>query len=226
MGSGDESVFRIKICGITNVEDACAVVAAGADAIGLNFSDASPRHIDLDVAQGIVEAVPSGVHKVGVFVNASVEYVCEASDRLQLDWAQLHGDEPPEYLAKLGHRQIIKALRCSDQGVGPLEEYLKRCFQFGQSPHAVLVDAFVPRKYGGTGRIVDWGLLTDRRPWLVGRPLVLAGGLTPENVHRAIQVVQPTAVDTASGVESGPGQKDISRVQRFVEEARAALAEV
>lgn len=216
-------MFRIKICGITCPEDAAAVAAAGADAVGLNFYAKSPRYVEPASARAIVDAVPAGVVKVGLFVNAPVEGVCRIVDRLGLDLVQLHGDEPPEYLAALGDRPVMRAFRLGPGGLGEIGEYLRRCEAAGCLPRLVLVDAFRPGKYGGTGETAEWWALADYRSSISSPPVVLAGGLTPENVREAIRTVRPAAVDTASGVESSPGRKDPARVAAFVRAAEEAF---
>jgi len=217
------AVFRVKICGITTAEDARLVAAAGADAVGLNFYEKSARFVELGRAEEIAAAVEPGVAKVGVFVNAAAAAVCEVADRLQLDWIQLHGDEPPESLSAYGSRLLIKALPWTASGSAPIAAYLAACRQLKRLPDGVLVDGHAPGQYGGTGRTAAWQRLRPPRSWLAGRPLILAGGLTPENVGAAIRVVRPVAVDTASGAESAPGKKDAERVTRFVAQALGAL---
>ena len=216
-------MFQIKICGITTADDALTVARAGADAIGLNFYPQSPRSVDLEAARRILEIVPAGVLKVGLFVNSSQEQVCRAFDQLRLDLVQLHGDEPPEFLCRLAERPVMRAFRVGPEGLGPVEDYLEQCRRLNRVPELVLIDSRTKGKYGGTGRVADWSTVAcyPRHDW--HPPLVLAGGLTPENVAEAIGAVQPAAVDTASGVESSPGRKDESLVVRFVREAREAF---
>jgi phosphoribosylanthranilate isomerase len=218
-------MFRIKICGITNVEDAMAVAEAGADAIGLNFYRASPRYVSRDTARQIAAALPAGIVKVGLFVNAAIAEVCEVYDDLRLDLVQLHGDEPPEYVAQLGKRPIMRAFRLGGEGLGPVLAYLDQCRQLAAMPTLVLLDAFTPTTYGGTGQTCDWSLAAqyaDRAKKTDMPPLVLAGGLTPLNVAVAIRQVRPAAVDVAGGVESSPGRKDRTAVSRFVQAAKGA----
>ncbi len=219
-------MFRIKICGITNVEDAQAAAVAGADAIGLNFYEPSPRYIDSELARQIAVGVGDAIAKVGVFVGAPASKILETFESVGLDWIQLHGDEPPELLAELGERPVIKAMACRAGGLGPVAEYLDRCRVLDRLPRAVLVDAYTPGQHGGTGEVVDWDRLADWREALGGVPLVLAGGLTPENVDRAIATVRPRAVDTASGVESSPGRKDEVLVAAFVVTASAEFTRI
>lgn len=220
-------MFQIKICGVTRREDARRAAAAGADAIGLNFFSGSKRCVSPAQAERIVAALPAGVAKVGVFVNAAAEDIFAVADALGLDWLQLHGDEQPEFLTQLEGGQVVKALRCGRVGVSPLEEYVANCFALNAAPAAVLVDALAASgEYGGTGELAPWNLLAGPRPWLAGRPLILAGGLRPENVADAIRQVAPAAVDTAGGVESAPGVKDPAKLEAFVQAARRAFEEL
>ena len=242
-------MFRIKICGITNVDDALTVASAGADAVGLNFYPKSPRYITPERAREIVDSLPGGMVKVGLFVNAPDEQVRQTFDQLGLDLIQLHGDEPPGFLAELGDRPVMRAFRLGPGGVlespslldpgellagsprqphalEPIGAYLAHCRWLGCTPRLVLADAYVEGTYGGTGQIADWQSLKayrSARGEATIPPLVLAGGLTPENVAEAIRTVRPAAVDTASGVESGPGRKDPAKVEAFVRAARAAF---
>jgi len=218
-------MFRVKICGITSVEDARAVAAAGADAVGLNFYPKSPRYVGVEKAREIVDALADELVKVGLFVNAAVEEVCERFDQLGLDLIQLHGDEPPEFLARLGGRPVLRAFRLGEAGLGPLRGYLADCRQLACVPRLVLVDASVEGSYGGTGEVADWRTLREYPRDSAYPPLVLAGGLTSGNVAEAIGTVRPAAVDTASGVESGPGRKDPAAVEAFVRAARRAFGE-
>jgi phosphoribosylanthranilate isomerase len=216
-------MFTIKICGVTTVDDARAVAAAGADAIGINFYADSPRFVPLEQAQHVAASIPRKVVRVGVFVNAPAEAICGAYDALGLHLIQLHGGEPPEFLRELGDRPVLRAFRVGAEGLRPLAEYLAQCRELGTPPAMVLVDAHRPGQYGGTGMTADWDLLTRERGLLDGIPLVLAGGLNADNVADAIQQVYPTAVDAASGVESAPGRKDVDAVSRFVAAARRAF---
>lgn len=216
-------MFRIKICGITSVADALMVAAAGADAIGLNFYPASPRSIDMERAENIVEALPEGIIKVGLFVNAPSREMRGIFDRLELDLIQLAGDEPPELLAELAPRPAIKVVRPDSTGIVSIARYLDRCRALAHLPRKVLIDAHVPGEFGGTGKQADWPVAAEYSRLNNVPPLVLAGGLTSENVAEAIRNVHPAAVDTASGVESSPGHKDAGKVSRFVGAAQAAF---
>jgi phosphoribosylanthranilate isomerase len=222
----ENAMFTIKICGVTTVDDALAVAAAGADAIGLNFYAGSPRFLPLERAQHVAANIPAKVLRVGLFVDAPAEVICGSYDALGLDLIQLHGDEPPEFLAELGDRPVMRAFRVGSDGLQPVVDYLARCRELGASPAMVLVDAFVAGERGGTGKTADWDALVAERHLLGDVKLVLAGGLTPDNVADAIRRVRPDAVDTASGVESKPGVKDHDAVRRFVAAASAAFREL
>ena len=178
------------------------------------------------MARQITKELPAGVAKVGVFVNASSDEIVRIADTVGLDVIQLHGDEPPELLRELEGRPVMKAFRLRQPGLGEVAEYLRRCSEVGRLPDLVLVDAFAPDQYGGTGAAVDWSSLAAEHYRIGTLPLTLAGGLTPDNVAQAVKTARPAAVDTASGVESSPGIKDADLVRRFVQQARHALSEV
>lgn len=216
-------MFHVKICGITSVDDAQVAIRAGADALGLNFYRKSARSIDVQNARQIGNRVPQGVAKIGVFVNADSDEVSHTFYEAGLDAVQLHGDEPPDYLAALADLPIIRAFRLGGAGLADVDAYLQQCAKLDASPAMILVDAFSPDAYGGTGNTVDWPRLAADCQQRQLPPLVLAGGLTPENVAEAIQIVRPMAVDVASGVEQRPGRKDPDRVRQFVAAARAAF---
>jgi indole-3-glycerol phosphate synthase/phosphoribosylanthranilate isomerase len=205
--------IAVKICGITTVEDGRLAVAAGADAVGFVFWPKSPRAVLPATARLIAAALPPFVLRVGVFVDASPEEMRRVADEVGLDVVQLHGDEPPEAVA-LAPRRAIKAVR-----VGPgflPEDALRYTGRAG----ALLVDTRADglETPGGTGRTFDWSLV---RPVRAATPfLVLAGGLTPDNVGEAIAAVRPDAVDVSSGVESSPGRKDPAKVRAFVDAVR------
>lgn len=218
-------MFRIKICGISSVDDAESVTRAGADAVGLNFYANSPRYVTLEQARPIVDVLPDRIVKVGLFVNAAADQVAGTFDRLGLDLIQLHGDEPPELLAALGDRPVMRAFRPGPGGLQPVAEYLRRCRRLGCLPRLVLLDAHVKGAYGGTGTVADWAALRQYPIEQNSPPLVLAGGLTPENVAEAIRTVRPRAVDTAGGVESSPGRKDPAAVEAFVRAACMAFGD-
>jgi phosphoribosylanthranilate isomerase len=209
---------RVKICGITRTDDALVAVEAGADAIGLIFAE-SPRRVTVERAAEIVSVLPPWVTAVGVFVNVSPEAVAETVRRVGLTAVQLHGDEAPEAVTALSRQtKVIKSFRIGGAGdMAAAAEYLTRC-----RPSACLVDSRVEGVYGGTGLLAPWDLVAEARQSV--RPLILSGGLDPENVAEAIRVVRPFGVDTASGVESEPGRKDAQRVRRFVRAAMEASA--
>ncbi len=201
-------------------------VQAGADALGLNFFPSSPRFITETRAENICQRLPAETTRVGVFVNASVNQMCELAERLRLDWLQLHGDESPEVIAKLAPFRILRAFRPKSRDFAPELEYLGICRSQSSLPGAVLVDAYDPSEYGGTGKTADWSAVPTFAAQVAPTPIVLAGGLRPENVGAAIRMVRPAAVDTASGVELHPGRKDPERVRAFVNAARAAWDQV
>jgi phosphoribosylanthranilate isomerase len=214
-------MFRIKICGITNLADAVAAAEAGADAVGLNFYPGSPRVVGEATASELVRSLPPHVAKIGVFVNETADRMSQIADRLALDFIQLHGDEPPGRLAELAPRRVIRAFR--PQGdCEPLFDFVSACFQLGFPPAAVLIDAFEQGKYGGTGKMANWGILQEIRTKLRNVPVILAGGLHPENVADAIVRAEPAAVDVAGGVEWAPGRKDANLMRQFVRAARNA----
>ena len=160
----------------------------------------------------------------GLFVNAAAGDICRAFDSLGLDLIQLHGDEPPGYLAQLGDRPVMRAFRVRPGSLQPVIEYLALCRGLRAMPTLILFDALVPGEYGGTGKAADWAIARQYAAQPGLPPLVLAGGLTPRNVAEAIATVRPVAVDTASGVELAPGRKDPSAVAAFVSAARAAFS--
>jgi phosphoribosylanthranilate isomerase len=213
--------FRIKICGITQAADADRAVRAGTDAIGLNFFPGSPRHVDVSTAATIVHSLPPSVAAVGVFVNESLERVIQMSDQLGLHYLQLHGDESPDYVARLAPRRVIRAFRLRDS-VSPLLSYVSVCQQLQIDLAALLVDSYHPGSMGGTGVLGNWDEFKRIAKQVGGLPMILAGGLNPGNVAAAIDQVRPAAVDVASGVESEPGRKDEERMRQFVVAARAA----
>lgn len=208
--------MQVKICGIRSLEDAQAAIQAGADLLGFNFYPASPRYIEPKTCQEIVSALrqqPVSVILVGVFVNAASEQILETLERCSLDLAQLHGNEPPEVLKNLGQR-AYKALRPVD--LWALEDALER-YPARFTPPAWLVDAHNPVAFGGTGQTSDWTLAAELAETA---PILLAGGLTPDNVIQAINQVHPWGVDVASGVESAPGIKDIHKMRTFIKNAK------
>jgi len=220
-------LFRIKICGITSVEDALAAVDAGTDAIGLNFYEKSCRYVKPEMAKEIAAEIMSDAIPVGLFVNHSAEEVKSICKKVGLQLVQLHGDEPPEFLGQInGGYDIVRARRISEKGLEEISEDLQACAELsGSCPDALLLDAAAPGQYGGTGKTISWSRIANHHDQ-IRIPLILAGGLTPENVAEAIRTVRPFGVDVASGVESSPGVKDHAKVQAFVAAAKSAFAEI
>jgi phosphoribosylanthranilate isomerase len=221
------SMFRVKICGITRIEDVQQAVAAGADAIGLNFYAPSPRSVSLTAARDLVSAIPTGVSRVGVFVNSSATEMCDYYQQLQLDYLQLHGDESVEMavelFSKLPKLRMIRAVRCRVEEVEQVASWVREATERGAPPSGLLVDAVQSGQYGGTGQRADAAVVAALRACGLNQPLILAGGLNPENVALAIAAAHPDAVDTASGVEQSPGVKDAAKMRRFVQNANQAL---
>jgi phosphoribosylanthranilate isomerase len=216
--------FQIKICGITNADDALAAVRARADAIGLNFYARSKRFISVENAMSVVRDVPREIVKVGVFVNPSPAEVNAVMNAGVIDFVQLHGDETPELLAELSDLPIIKAVRW-DSAASPelLANFLAECKHRQCVPAALLMDANIAGEFGGTGTPADWKSIAKwRQETASAIPIVLAGGLTADNVGAAITAVHPEAVDTASGVEISPCKKSESLITSFVAAARKA----
>jgi len=206
-------VIRVKICGITNWPDARAACEAGANFIGLNFYEKSPRFISPGEAAKIRPQLPKNVEAVGIFVNAKHGDILSVCSSIRLDAAQLHGDESPQTVAEVATSiSVFKAFRVdSEFQLSTLDKY--------PEAEAFLLDASHTGQYGGTGRTTDWALA--RRAALTHR-IILAGGLKVENVAAAIRLVRPFAVDVASGVESKPGKKDHGRLREFIQEVRRA----
>src|ERR1017187_9642009 len=196
---------RVKICGITNLADALAAIPAGADALGLNFYEGSPRYISLKTAAEISKQLPPFVMRAGVFVNADEDLVTRAIGECGLSLLQFHGDEPPEFCTQFG-LMSMKAFRIRDT------ESLKEIPNY--QTDAYLLDAYSPGARGGTGEKFNWDLAIEAQKF--GKPIFLAGGLTPENVAGAARKVQPFGVDVSSGVESSPGKKDSAKVRAFI----------
>ena len=203
-------MVRVKICGITSREDALHAAASGADALGFVFYDKSPRAVTPAQVRTIIAGLPPLVTCVGLFVNEAPEQVRAIAEQCGLDVIQLHGDEDPVACHYPPHR-VVKALRVRDaQSLADHGAY---------QVSALLLDAWVPESYGGTGHLGNWELAeTVARQ----RPVILAGGLTPENVAAAVRQVRPYGVDVSSGVESEPGKKDPEKVARFIRMAKEA----
>jgi phosphoribosylanthranilate isomerase len=210
---------RVKLCGITNAEDATLAADAGAWAIGMIFAEESPRRIDVPTAAEIGAAMRRRVEVVGVFRNQPLDEVVELADLCSLTMLQLHGDEGPTFCAEAAHRtgsRIVKAARVRDRA----SVQALRAFRVAVDYH--LLDAYVEGQPGGTGETFRWELAKARGP---GPPLILSGGITPDNVGEAIAGVRPLAVDSASGTEAAPGRKDPAKVaalMRAVEQASVA----
>lgn len=203
---------RVKICGITQVEDALAAVDAGADALGFMFFEQSKRNLSFDRAAAIIRELPPFVTKVGVFVNATEEFIGRALAATGIDTLQLHGEEPPEFCGRFAPVKVIKAFRMSGR------ESLAECLRYPR--HAWLLDSFVAGAHGGTGATFDWDVAAEavhRHPMTI-----LAGGLKPATVADAVRKVRPFAVDVSSGVELAPGRKDHALVRQFIETAKSA----
>ncbi len=191
----------VKICGITRIDDAEAAIAAGAGAIGFVFWPGSPRAVDPYRARAIAAALPPFVATVGVFVNQPAAHVNGVAALVRLSAVQLHGDETPEYAARIG-RPVVKALSDLTQAEALAERWPRRV--------TLLLDAHDPVKRGGTGKTIDW---TTAARVAARRPVLLAGGLSPENVADAVALVRPYGVDVSSGVEDAPGIKNHTRLR-------------
>ena len=204
--------MKIKICGITNVEDAAVAVRAGADALGFVMYRNSPRWIEPAVARAIIAGLPPFVSAVGVFVNEEAERVRTFMDECGFALAQLHGDESAMYCQNLG-RPVLKVVRLKDRDAClAMAE-----FQGHANVRGFLIDTFSDHAYGGTGQTVDWALAHEAARSAM---IILAGGLNPTNVAEAVQAVRPYGVDVSSGVERSPGKKDPDKVKAFIEAAR------
>jgi phosphoribosylanthranilate isomerase len=202
----------VKICGITNLDDALAAVAAGADALGFNFYRPSPRYLTASAARTIIERLPARVLAVGVFVNEAIETLENTAAVSGISAVQLHGNESPEYCNRLQGRYLIK--------VFPGGEASKPESALAYDVQAIMLDADANETFGGTGRLADWS--RARQLAELFPRLILAGGLAPENVAQAIARVHPYAVDACSKLECAPGRKDNARMHEFVAAVRAA----
>jgi len=203
-------MVRVKICGITNEEDALHAAACGADALGFVFYAGSPRCVTPEQVRAISEVLPPFVTRVGLFVNEAPERIRQVAEVCGLDVIQLHGDEPPA-ACQLPPYRVIKGVRPrSEADLDVLATY---------PVAALLVDAAVPGEYGGTGQRADWQLAAQLA---ATRRVILAGGLTPGNVAAAVRTVRPYGVDVASGVEQAPGRKDPEKVAQFIRMAKEA----
>ena len=204
-----KSMVKIKICGITNLEDALLAAELGADALGFIFFAQSSRKVDPEAARSIIAQLPPFVASVGVFVDETAAVVQELAARVRLDWVQLHGQESPEYCWNLG-RRVIKGFRIQD------EDSLRLLADYQGAAQSMLLDTYKKGQVGGTGEIFDWHLARKAKKY---GHIILAGGLTSENVAQAIATALPVAVDAASGTEAAPGKKDPAKLRAFFEAA-------
>lgn len=201
-------MVKIKICGITNLEDALMAVEAGADALGFVFFRGSPRYISPEGAAAVICRLPPFVQTVGLFVNEELATVNSVADRCGLDIVQLHGEETPDFCHAV-KRRVIKAFRVKDAStLDDMANYRVA---------APLLDAWSPAAHGGTGTTFNWEIAARAA---ASQPIILAGGLTPENIAGAIAAVRPYAVDVSSGVESTPGKKDAGLIRSFIRSCR------
>jgi len=201
---------RVKICGVTRVDDVRTAVDSGADSIGLVFYEPSPRAVTIEQARALAAAIPAFVTVTGLFVNPEADFVKEVLSAVPLDLLQFHGDETPEFCESFG-RRWIKAIR-----VRSSEQILEAYSTYNKAV-GLLVDAWDPERYGGTGQSFNWQLIPDHRPI----PLILAGGLSSANVARAIEEVRPWAVDVSGGVELSKGIKDATKLSEFFKEVQS-----
>lgn len=197
---------KIKICGITNTEDALSAVRMGADALGFIFVKKSKRYIEPRMASQITKHLPPFVKKVGVFTNEELSVIRDITAEVKLDLLQIHGDETPEYCGKL-EIPYIKAFRIKDEtSLNEVKEY---------NTDYILFDTYSKDEYGGTGKAFDWEILNGRA--FENKYVILSGGLNPGNAGEAVSLLKPYAVDVSSGVEESPGKKDIEKINKFIE---------
>jgi len=207
-------MVKVKICGITNLEDALMAVEAGADALGFVFFQGSSRYISPEEAAAVIRLLPPFVQTVGLFVNEDIATVNLIAERCGIDIVQLHGEETPEYCVTV-KRRVIKAFRVKDAStLDDLTNYRVAGY---------LLDAWSSSAPGGTGTTFNWDIAAKAA---VSHRIILAGGLTPENVTGAIEAVKPYAVDVSSGVEAAPGKKEREKVMSFIRNARSQLHEL
>lgn len=201
-------IVKVKICGITNIDDAVAAMDMGADLLGFNFYPGSPRYVTSEKAEGIINKLPGFIDTAGVFVNASVEHIHQTKAVCPLDWVQLHGDEDPQFCRSLLSHNVktMKAIRVKDQ------KDIERAESFFTD--AVLLDAFDPDKYGGTGLTFDWNVIGN-----ISKRVFLAGGINPDNAAAAVEL-GVYGIDVCSGVESRPGKKDHRKMKKLFENIR------
>lgn len=202
-------MVKVKICGITNLGDALVAISSGADALGFVFYKGSPRFVTPDQAREIISKLPPFVNTVGVFVDERPEAIAEIVRHTCLSIVQLHGSEPPDSCLAAG--RVIKAIRVRElSDLEPLTRYRVSSF---------LLDAYSPESFGGTGQVFNWDIAVEAKRF---GPIILAGGLTPDNVERAVRHVRPYGVDVSSGVEEEKGRKDHEKLRLFIERAKGA----
>lgn len=207
--------LKVKICGITNLNDAMAAVEAGADALGFVFYQQSPRFVAPTTAARLIRALPPFIAKVGVFVDAPETVVRGVAEVCGLDTLQFHGAETPEFCQRFSSLKVVKAFRVKDAGsLAPMDAY---------DTDGWLLDAYVPEAHGGTGVTFNWSFAREAK--IAGYPIILAGGLCAENVAQAVHEVWPYGVDVSSGVESAPGKKDAQMMREFIEVVRGIESE-
>jgi len=206
-------VAKIKICGITNLDDALAAADLGVDFLGFVFSEKSPRQIKIKDAIAIIKSLPSSVSTVGLFVDQEELAVKMIFDKCRLDYFQFHGGESPDYCERIKEKgKVIKAFRIKEErSIEDLANYDVEMY---------LLDAYNEDKFGGTGAVFNWDLAVKAKKY--DRPIIIAGGLNPENVVRALQKVRPYGVDVSSGVEKSPGKKDAQLMKKFIQQVRSA----
>ncbi|MFX4228716.1 MAG: phosphoribosylanthranilate isomerase [Porticoccaceae bacterium] len=211
---------RVKICGITSVEDALAAIDAGADALGLVFYRPSPRYVEPEVAAEIIARVPAFVTTMGLFVDASKDEILSVLLKAPFDFIQFHGNESVADCERIG-KPYIKALRVGNEDGGLYGQALRNMMNEYKSARGLLLDTYQKGVPGGTGERFDWDQVPEPGPD-DNQYIVLAGGLTPENVAEAVESVRPYAVDVSGGVESAPGRKDADRIRAFLDAVRHA----
>ena len=204
-----EKQVKVKVCGMTSLKDALVAVEGGADAVGFIFYKKSPRSVTMKTVREIVLELPPFVDTVGVFVDETAEQINKIADYCNLDIIQLHGDESPTFCKKI-RRKVIKAFRIKDM------QSVKKLSSFQVS--GFLLDTFSENLHGGTGKVFDWNLALPAKKF---GPVIMAGGLTPNNVQQAVRQIRPYGVDVCSGVESEPGIKDHKKVRAFLKNAKA-----
>ena len=204
-----EKQVKVKVCGMTSLKDALVAVEVGADAVGFIFYKKSPRSVTMKTVREIVLELPPFVDTVGVFVDETAEQINKIADYCNLDIIQLHGDESPIFCKKI-RRKVIKAFRIKDM------QSVKKLSSFQVS--GFLLDTFSENLHGGTGKVFDWNLALPAKKF---GPVIMAGGLTPNNVQQAVRQIRPYGVDVCSGVESEPGIKDHKKVRAFLNNAKA-----